>query len=80
MSVAPDRIATAAQRLLKAETAMHAAPDDTKAAIHYAHVLTEWGEVGGYDAEAFWDECTLEGGRAQARRDRRPPAGHVLRR
>ena len=58
VSVAPDRVATAAQRLLKAETAMHAAPDDTKAAIHYAHVLTEWGELGGYTAEAFWDECT----------------------
>ena len=58
VSVAPERIARAAQALWRAESSLHADPDDQRAALHYAHALADWGEVGGYDAEAFWDVCT----------------------
>ena len=58
VSVAPRRIATPRAALDQAEAALAAAPDDTEAALRYAHVLAEWGEVGGYEAEAFWDVCT----------------------
>ena len=58
VSVAPRRIEIAGRALDRAETALGAEPDDTDAAMAYAHALAEWGEVGGYDAEAFWDVCT----------------------
>jgi ATPase subunit of ABC transporter with duplicated ATPase domains len=33
--------------------------DDEKAQLAYAHALTHWGDVGGYDAEVLWDTVTV---------------------
>jgi ATPase subunit of ABC transporter with duplicated ATPase domains len=57
LGVAPDRIQTAAARLDQAELAMMEA-DDEKTQLRYAQAVSDWGEVGGYDAEVLWDVCT----------------------
>lgn len=44
--------------LQAAELAMMEA-DDAKTQMRYATVLSEWGEVGGYDAEVLWDTVTV---------------------
>jgi ATPase subunit of ABC transporter with duplicated ATPase domains len=51
VSVSPERIRRAAQRLDTAHD--HAAADP----MRYATALAEWGDAGGYDAEVLWDEC-----------------------
>jgi ATPase subunit of ABC transporter with duplicated ATPase domains len=33
--------------------------DDEKTQLAYAHALTHWGDVGGYDAEVLWDTVTV---------------------
>jgi ATPase subunit of ABC transporter with duplicated ATPase domains len=33
--------------------------DDEKAQLAYAHALTHWGDVGGYDVEVLWDTVTV---------------------
>ncbi|MCW2539569.1 MAG: transporter related protein [Frankiales bacterium] len=33
--------------------------DDEKSQLAYAHALTAWGDVGGYDAEILWDTVTV---------------------
>jgi ATPase subunit of ABC transporter with duplicated ATPase domains len=33
--------------------------DDERAQLDYAHALTHWGDVGGYDAEVLWDVVTV---------------------
>jgi ATPase subunit of ABC transporter with duplicated ATPase domains len=57
LGVAPERIQAAAAKLDQAELAMMEA-DDEKTQLRYAHAVSEWGEVGGYDAEVLWDVCT----------------------
>ena len=51
ISLAPQRVQAAAQRLVVAE---HAAAEEP---MRYATALAEWGDAGGYDAEVFWDTC-----------------------
>jgi ATPase subunit of ABC transporter with duplicated ATPase domains len=57
LGVAPDRIQAAAAKLDQAELAMMEA-DDEKTQLRYAQAISDWGEVGGYDAEVLWDVCT----------------------
>ncbi|GAA1607816.1 ATP-binding cassette domain-containing protein [Kribbella sancticallisti] len=57
LGVAPERIQTAARKLDEAELAMMEA-DDEKTQLRYAQAVSDWGEVGGYDAEVLWDVCT----------------------
>lgn len=58
LGVAPDRIREAAAKLDQAELAMMEA-DDEKTQLRYAQAVSDWGEVGGYDAEVLWDVCTM---------------------
>jgi ATPase subunit of ABC transporter with duplicated ATPase domains len=51
VSLAPDRIRTAADRLTRAESQMAEDP------MKYAEALASWGDVGGYDIEVAWDEA-----------------------
>jgi ATPase subunit of ABC transporter with duplicated ATPase domains len=57
LAYAEPSIADAAKRLTKAERWMrdHAGED---AQIRYAEALAQWGESGGYEAEAMFDRCT----------------------
>ena len=32
--------------------------DDEPDQLRYAQALADWGDAGGYDAEALWDDCT----------------------
>lgn len=51
----PERIRSAADRVEKLEGKLADGGDE--AAINYANGLAAWAEVGGYQAEVFWDEC-----------------------
>ncbi len=51
VSVAPPRIQQADRRVRRAHDAIDRDP------MAYAHALSEWGDVGGYDIEVLWDEC-----------------------
>ncbi|MFN2517722.1 MAG: ABC-F family ATP-binding cassette domain-containing protein [Jatrophihabitantaceae bacterium] len=33
--------------------------DDERSQLDYAHALTHWGDVGGYDVEVLWDTVTV---------------------
>jgi ATPase subunit of ABC transporter with duplicated ATPase domains len=33
--------------------------DDERAQLGYAHALSHWGDVGGYDTEVLWDTVTV---------------------
>jgi ATPase subunit of ABC transporter with duplicated ATPase domains len=33
--------------------------DDERTQLDYAHALSNWGDVGGYDAEVLWDTVTV---------------------
>jgi ATPase subunit of ABC transporter with duplicated ATPase domains len=57
LGVAPQAIQDAAAKLDKAELTMMDA-DDEKTQLKYAQAVSDWGEVGGYDAEVLWDVCT----------------------
>ncbi|MEO3783785.1 ATP-binding cassette domain-containing protein [Actinocorallia sp. B10E7] len=57
-SVAPPRIREAARALDEAETAMMER-DDESAQMDYAQALSDWAEVGGYEAETLWDMCAM---------------------
>ena len=52
LSVSPARLRDAAQALHDAEAALDDDP------MQYAVAVAEWNDVGGYDAEVLWDECT----------------------
>ena len=54
---APVALRAAGVTLLAAERAMVEHPEDPHTAIAYASALHEWGELGGYDLELFWDAC-----------------------
>ncbi|HET7172994.1 MAG TPA: ATP-binding cassette domain-containing protein, partial [Nocardioidaceae bacterium] len=58
LSVAPERIRAAAERLASAELAM-LDRDDERTQLRYAEALAEWADAGGYDAEVRWDVCTV---------------------
>ncbi|WP_030263434.1 ABC-F family ATP-binding cassette domain-containing protein [Streptomyces sp. NRRL B-24484] len=57
VSVAPERIATAARAVDAAEFAM-LAQDDEKTQMRYAQALADWADADGYDYETVWDVCT----------------------
>ena len=52
VSIAPARLRTVAARLATAEAGLDTDP------MAYAEAIAEWTDVGGYDAEVHWDECT----------------------
>jgi ATPase subunit of ABC transporter with duplicated ATPase domains len=56
LSVAPEPVRDAAAALDRAELAMMDA-DDERTQLAYAHALTHWSDIGGYDAEHGWDAC-----------------------
>jgi ATPase subunit of ABC transporter with duplicated ATPase domains len=59
ISVAPLRIQETAAVLDKAELTLMDR-DDEAAQLAYATALTDWADVGGYDAEVLWDVCCTE--------------------
>ncbi|ACZ89925.1 energy-dependent translational throttle protein EttA [Streptosporangium roseum] len=60
LSVAPDRIRTAAAALAQAEAALAAGDDDEAAQLAYAQAVADHADVGGYDMEVVWDVCATE--------------------
>ncbi|WBQ06401.1 ABC-F family ATP-binding cassette domain-containing protein [Kribbella sp. CA-293567] len=58
LGVAPAPLQAAAAKLDQAELAMMEA-DDEKTQLRYAQAVSDWGELGGYDAEVLWDVCTM---------------------
>jgi ATPase subunit of ABC transporter with duplicated ATPase domains len=57
VSVAPPAVQVAARAVDAAELAIMER-DDEPAQLAYAQALSDWGEVGGYEAETVWDMCT----------------------
>ncbi|MFC9995236.1 ABC-F family ATP-binding cassette domain-containing protein [Nocardia sp. NPDC127526] len=57
LSVAAPAVREAARALDAAEDAL-IENDDEATQLAYAHALTGWGDVGGYEVEAFWDNVT----------------------
>ena len=58
VSVAPPRIRDAARAVDRAELAIMER-DSEADQLAYAQALSDWGEAGGYHAEALWDICTM---------------------
>ncbi len=58
LSIAPERVRTAAARTEAAELAM-IERDDEPAQLRYAAALVQWGDAGGYDFEVHADACTV---------------------
>lgn len=58
LSVAPSAIRAAGNALDAAEWAM-VEHEDEQTAMAYARAIADWGDVGGYQAEALWDICTM---------------------
>ena len=58
LSVSSPAVRTAAKALDEAENAMIEA-DDEKTQLGYAAALSDWGDIGGYDLEPFWDKVTM---------------------
>jgi ATPase subunit of ABC transporter with duplicated ATPase domains len=58
VSLSPDAIRDAWQDLEAAEIVLMER-DDEKTQLAYAHALTHWGDVGGYDAQVLWDAVTV---------------------
>jgi ATPase subunit of ABC transporter with duplicated ATPase domains len=56
-SLASPAVRAAADELAAAELAIMEV-DDTAAQLRYAQALADWADVGGYEAEAGWDEVT----------------------
>src|SRR5262249_55544661 len=50
-------VRAAAAAVDEAELALMAR-DDEPAQLAYAQALSDWAEVGGYEAETMWDMCT----------------------
>jgi ATPase subunit of ABC transporter with duplicated ATPase domains len=57
LSVSPAPIRDAALALDTAENAM-IERDEESTQMKYSHALTDWADVGGYEAEDFWDKVT----------------------
>ena len=58
VSVAPPAIRDAAATLDAAELAMMATEDEPTQ-LRYAQAISDWSDVGGYEAETLWDVCTV---------------------
>ncbi|MEP6660135.1 MAG: ATP-binding cassette domain-containing protein [Acidimicrobiales bacterium] len=58
VTLASVQVGRGAQHLAAAERAMVDHPGDVEVSVRYAQALADWGEVGGYEAEIFWDSCT----------------------
>ena len=58
VSVAPPRVRDAARAVDRAELAIMER-DSEADQLAYAQALSDWGEAGGYHAEALWDMCTM---------------------
>ncbi|MEV5744184.1 ATP-binding cassette domain-containing protein [Microbispora rosea] len=58
LSVAPERIRTAAERLDAAELVMMER-DDEKTQMRYAQAITDYTDAGGYEIEVLWDACAM---------------------
>jgi ATPase subunit of ABC transporter with duplicated ATPase domains len=58
VSVAPPRVRDAARAVDRAELAIMER-DSEADQLAYAQALSDWGEAGGYHAEALWDICTM---------------------
>jgi ATPase subunit of ABC transporter with duplicated ATPase domains len=59
VELAPPALRDAALELAAAELGIMTV-DDEPAQMRYAQALADWADVGGYDAEAGWDEVTDE--------------------
>ncbi len=57
LSVSASGVRAAAKALDAAEKAM-IETDDEKTQMIYAAALSDWGDIGGYDLEPFWDKVT----------------------
>ncbi|MDN5796686.1 MAG: ATP-binding cassette domain-containing protein [Intrasporangium sp.] len=58
VSVAPERIRTAAKEIDRTELLMMERESEADQ-MAYAHALVEWGEAGGYDHETVWDQVSM---------------------
>lgn len=58
LSVAAPAVRDAARALDTAEDTL-IETDNEATQLAYAHALTGWGDVGGYEIEAFWDNVTM---------------------
>ncbi len=58
VSVTRPTIRNASQAVDAAELAIMERDDDA-AQMAYAQALSDWADVGGYDAETGWDKCTM---------------------
>ncbi|MGB6181870.1 MAG: ATP-binding cassette domain-containing protein [Rhodococcus sp. (in: high G+C Gram-positive bacteria)] len=58
LSVCPEPVRRSARVLDDSENAM-IERDDEATQMAYAQALADWGDVGGYDLEPFWDEVTM---------------------
>jgi ATPase subunit of ABC transporter with duplicated ATPase domains len=58
-SVAPARLRTAAEAVVRAENELIEA-DDEQRQLAYAQALADYADAGGYDAEVLWDTCCTE--------------------
>lgn len=56
LSVAPERVRTAAAEVDRLERALMDV-DDEATQMRYASALAEFGDAGGYDIEVVWDAC-----------------------
>ena len=56
LTVAPPAVRAAASVVEQAELAMMDR-DDEPTQMAYAHALSDWSDVGGYDIEVLWDTC-----------------------
>lgn len=59
ISVAPQRIRSAAAKIIETEKAMHEDGSE-KSQMAYAQAIIDWGDCGGYDFEVIWDKCCTE--------------------
>ncbi|MFG1790693.1 ATP-binding cassette domain-containing protein [Nocardia sp. NPDC049149] len=57
LSVAPPAIQQAAAALDAAENAL-IEQDEERTQLVYAQALSDWGDIGGYEIESFWDTVT----------------------
>ncbi len=58
VSVAPDVVRRAAAEVERTELAMMERESEQDQ-LDYAQALADWGDVGGYEWETFWDVCTV---------------------
>jgi ATPase subunit of ABC transporter with duplicated ATPase domains len=58
LSLAPERVRTAAAAVERCELALMET-DDEKLQLQYAAALSEYADAGGYDLEVTWDVCAV---------------------